>query len=110
MVLGDGECRDRAGGAMKTAKEDKAKKEHKARVAAEEKWRFKATITKDVVIDGCTRQKKGEVLHPKGFYYNGLRDKWVILVGDVLTGHTIRMKVPRDSVNIEVRYGGEADA
>jgi len=86
---------------------DEAKAKNKKNVAAEEKWRFRATVTKDMVIDGFARFKKGEVFHPKGFYYNGIKDKWIILVGDVLTGHTVRSKMLRDSVKLEVRYGGE---
>jgi len=58
-------------------------------------------------IDGHDRFKKGEVFYPKGFYYNGLKDKWIILVGDVCSGHTIRAKMLSDSVKMEVRQGGD---
>ena len=86
---------------MKPEHESKALRRYTDLLAAEVKWRFKATILKDVFIAGVKRHSEGDVLRPKGFYYNGHRDKWVVLVGDVLAGHAVRMMVPRDSVRIE---------
>ena len=40
-----------------------------------------------------------EEIHPKGFYYQG---KYVILVGDTITGHTIRRKERIEDVDIKV--------
>lgn len=40
-----------------------------------------------------------EVIYPKGFYYQG---KHVIIVGDIIKGHTIRRKELASNVEIEV--------
>ena len=72
-----------------------------------EKWIFRAVFVKDARVDGILRHRKGEVLDPKGFYYNGPNDRWVILVGSVEEGHAMRDKVPRECVRIEVTKEGE---
>ena len=72
------------------------------RVKVEPRWRFEATVLRDVVVDGVKRYAAGDIIEPKGFYYNGPQDKWVVLVGNVLQGHTIRMKMPRTSVSVKV--------
>lgn len=70
------------------------------------RWKFKATLLKR---DERTGFRKGHVIRPKGFYYNG---KSVILVGneslDVVhtpSGDTIRLAFPADTVDIEVMLG-----
>ena len=45
--------------------------------------------------------KNGPTYNPKGFYY---QEKYVILVGDVKEGHTIRRKELIENVNIIINY------
>ena len=59
-------------------------------------YKFKATLTKN---DKRTGYQEGAIFSPKGFYYN---KKQVILVGDIHSGHTIRLSFPVDSVSIEI--------
>lgn len=68
-----------------------------------ERWYFKATLLKR---DERTGFKKGYVIRPKGFYYNGKR---VILVGneklnmaETWTGDTVRLAFPAEIVKVEV--------
>lgn len=41
----------------------------------------------------------GDTIYPKGFYY---QDKYIILVGDVKSNHTIRRKEKITEVNIKI--------
>ena len=50
------------------------------------KYKFKATID-------------GLVYQPKGFYYQG---KYIILVGDEVSNHTIRRKERIEDVDIQI--------
>ena len=59
-------------------------------------WKFKAVMLAD---DERTGYKKGKVLHPKGFYYNG---KKIILVGCVKADHGVRLALPANIVYMEV--------
>jgi hypothetical protein len=78
-------------------------------MATDKTWRFRATVTKDVRMVGPeSGGKKGDVFYPKGFYYSGPKDEWIILVGDVVSGNTIRARMPRACLKMEVRDCDEA--
>ena len=81
-----------------------AVRRHREESLAEKKWRFRATITRDVSVGGMPRYKAGEVLRPKGFYYSGHRDKHVVLVGSLFGGHCARVKLPRDAVELDASF------
>ncbi len=60
-----------------------------------QKYKFKATLIKDTPAF-----KRGEVIYPKGFYYQGNQ---IILVGDIKEDHTIRLALHVESVKMEVK-------
>ena len=47
----------------------------------------------------ATIKDTDEVLHPKGFYYQG---KHIVLVGCTITNHTIRRKELIENVKIKI--------
>lgn len=59
-------------------------------------YKFKAILIEN---DERTGYKKGKTIYPKGFYY---QKKQIILVGDVITGGTTRLALPKNIVNVEI--------
>ena len=60
-------------------------------------YEFTAKVSKN------SDRLKGKVYNPKGFYYQGKNNKFIILVGDVATGDTTRIKLLTEDVEISVK-------
>ena len=66
------------------------------KIADSSRYRVYAEISKE--SDRLPNKKYS----PKGFYYQGKNDKYIILVGDRGTGSTVRIKLLREHVKLRV--------
>ena len=60
------------------------------------KYSFSVKVSKESEIF------PGREYQPKGFYYQGMKKQYVILVGNEASGDTTRIKLFTDHVNITV--------